>query len=74
MGFEPGPLFREIMHDLLMARLDQKIKSKEDELAFVRRRYAALSKGSTPYPRSAGVPSGHARRRVHPLKKEAVDG
>jgi tRNA nucleotidyltransferase (CCA-adding enzyme) len=37
MGFKPGPLFREIMHDLLMARLDQKIRSKEDEISFVRR-------------------------------------
>ncbi|NIO05830.1 MAG: CBS domain-containing protein [Proteobacteria bacterium] len=39
MGFEPGPLFREIMAELLKGRLDGKIKSKEEEIDFVTRTY-----------------------------------
>ncbi|MBI5787833.1 MAG: CBS domain-containing protein [Candidatus Schekmanbacteria bacterium] len=41
MGFPPGPIFSQIKEELLHARLDGKIKSKEDELNYVRERFKA---------------------------------
>ncbi|MCP4576357.1 MAG: CBS domain-containing protein [Deltaproteobacteria bacterium] len=35
MGFEPGPIFREIFDRVLEARLNNLIKTKEDEVSFV---------------------------------------
>jgi tRNA nucleotidyltransferase (CCA-adding enzyme) len=35
MGFQPGPIFREIFDRLLEARLNNLIKTKEDEVRFV---------------------------------------
>ena len=37
MEIEPGPVFREILQALLEAKLNGKLKTKSDELAFVRR-------------------------------------
>lgn len=74
MGFKPGPLFREIMNDLLMARLDQKIKSKEDETAFVRRSYGARLRSADASSRSVKAFNGRPHKRSRRLKKEAVDG
>jgi len=37
MGIEPGPVFREILQTVLEAKLNGKLKTKNDELAFVRR-------------------------------------
>ncbi len=34
-GLEPGPIYREIMRDVLDAKLDGLVKSREDELEFV---------------------------------------
>ncbi len=39
MGFEPGPLFREILGGLLEARLDNLVATREDEIALVMERY-----------------------------------
>jgi hypothetical protein len=39
MGFEPGPIYREIMTGLLEARLKNMVNSKKEELEFVRSRY-----------------------------------
>ena len=39
MGHKPGPLFKEILTALLEARLEGKIKSREEELQFVKARY-----------------------------------
>jgi tRNA nucleotidyltransferase (CCA-adding enzyme) len=36
MGFEPGPIYREIMGSLLDARLNGQIKTRQDEVEFVR--------------------------------------
>jgi tRNA nucleotidyltransferase (CCA-adding enzyme) len=36
MGYAPGPGFKKILTALLDARLDRKIKSREDEVAFVK--------------------------------------
>jgi tRNA nucleotidyltransferase (CCA-adding enzyme) len=35
MGFQPGPIFKEIFDRLLEARLNNLIKTKEDEIKFV---------------------------------------
>ncbi|RLJ00998.1 MAG: polya polymerase, partial [Candidatus Aenigmatarchaeota archaeon] len=37
LKIEPGPVFREILHAVLEAKLNGKLKTKSDELAFVRR-------------------------------------
>ncbi len=75
MGFKPGPLFREIMTDLLRARLDEKIKSKQDEVAFVRRRYGARLRISTTPSRSVEVVrSPLPKRGPRSLKREIGDG
>jgi tRNA nucleotidyltransferase (CCA-adding enzyme) len=39
MGFKPGPIFREIFEHLLEARLNNLVKTKEDELKFVRDKF-----------------------------------
>jgi len=37
MKIEPGPVFREILQTILEAKLNGKLKTKSDELAFVRK-------------------------------------
>ncbi|MBN1905841.1 MAG: CBS domain-containing protein [Deltaproteobacteria bacterium] len=39
MGFEPGPVYREIMTGLLEARLKNMVNSKKEEMEFIRARY-----------------------------------
>lgn len=39
MGYQPGPQFQKILNFLLMAKLDQEVKTKEDELAAVRKNF-----------------------------------
>ena len=36
MGLKPGPIFKEIFDHLLEARLNNLVKTKEDEIKFVR--------------------------------------
>jgi tRNA nucleotidyltransferase (CCA-adding enzyme) len=38
MGYKPGPLFRKIFTAILDARLERQVKSREDEIIFVRER------------------------------------
>jgi tRNA nucleotidyltransferase (CCA-adding enzyme) len=40
LGIRPGPIYREILNSLLYARLDGHVQSRDDELRFVRRRFA----------------------------------
>ncbi|MGB9711927.1 MAG: CBS domain-containing protein [Dissulfurimicrobium hydrothermale] len=40
MGLVPGPAFKEILNRLLMARLDGKVETKEDEMEFVAKEFA----------------------------------
>lgn len=40
MGFQPGPLYREIFNGLLEARLNNQLSTKEDEIRFVKERFA----------------------------------
>ncbi|PID43598.1 MAG: prohead protease [Proteobacteria bacterium] len=35
LGYQPGPLFKEILHALVLARIDHMITSREEEIAFV---------------------------------------
>ena len=39
MGFEPGPVYREILTGLLDARLNGEVKTRPDEIAFVRKNW-----------------------------------
>jgi tRNA nucleotidyltransferase (CCA-adding enzyme) len=39
MGLKPGPLFKEIFDRLLGARLNDIVKTKDDELAFVKKHF-----------------------------------
>jgi tRNA nucleotidyltransferase (CCA-adding enzyme) len=39
MGFEPGPIYREILDSLLDARLNGKLRTREDEVGFVNRQW-----------------------------------
>ena len=41
MGFEPGPVYREILDSLLDARLNGHIKTREDEVRFVHKHWKA---------------------------------
>jgi tRNA nucleotidyltransferase (CCA-adding enzyme) len=43
MGFKPGPLFKEILNELLVMRLDGKIRSREDEISYVNEKFAHRS-------------------------------
>ncbi len=39
MGYRPGPIFKSILHHLLLARLDGEVLSKEDEMNMVIRTF-----------------------------------
>ncbi len=41
LGIQPGPIYREILDSLLLARLEGKVKTKEDEIGYVRANYLA---------------------------------
>jgi tRNA nucleotidyltransferase (CCA-adding enzyme) len=40
LGVQPGPIYRDILNSLLYARLDGHVQNRDDELRFVRRRFA----------------------------------
>jgi tRNA nucleotidyltransferase (CCA-adding enzyme) len=40
LGIQPGPVYRDILNSLLYARLDGHVQSRDDELRFVRGRFA----------------------------------
>jgi tRNA nucleotidyltransferase (CCA-adding enzyme) len=39
MGYQPGPIFKDILHRLFLARLDGDVKTREDEIALVTRSF-----------------------------------
>jgi tRNA nucleotidyltransferase (CCA-adding enzyme) len=39
MGYAPGPLFKEILSALLEARLERRIKSREEEILFLKKKF-----------------------------------
>ncbi len=50
LGIRPGPVYRDILNSLLYARLDGHVQSRDDELRFVRRRFARVFSGGRPTP------------------------
>ena len=40
LGYRPGPLYKEILQSLLLARIDGTISTREDEIELVRQRYS----------------------------------
>ena len=42
MGFKPGPLFREILEEILAAKLQGEVLTREDEIKFVTRKFRSL--------------------------------
>lgn len=40
MGFPPGPIYRKILDSILDARLDGQIKTRQDELQFVQKKWS----------------------------------
>jgi len=39
MGYRPGPLFKKIFSSILDSRLDNKVKSREDEIKYVKEKF-----------------------------------
>ncbi|MEW6601725.1 MAG: CBS domain-containing protein, partial [Nitrospirota bacterium] len=39
MGYAPGPVFKKILNAILEERLERRIKSREEEVAFVKKRF-----------------------------------
>lgn len=48
MGIPPGPVYSAILDAVLDERLRGSLKTREDEIAFVKERYATLLKNQTP--------------------------
>lgn len=42
LGLEPGPRFKEILEEVRDLRIDGELKNKDEEMAFVRKKYASL--------------------------------
>jgi tRNA nucleotidyltransferase (CCA-adding enzyme) len=39
LGYRPGPIFKKIMKDLLEAKLDGEVKTRQDEVDYVKRKF-----------------------------------
>ncbi len=46
MGFPPGPLYSRILNELLDARLNGQVRSRAEELEFVKARWPVSEKAS----------------------------
>jgi tRNA nucleotidyltransferase (CCA-adding enzyme) len=46
MGIQPGPVYREILDQLLKARMNEVLHNEEDEIRFVKKRYPHLVRES----------------------------
>jgi tRNA nucleotidyltransferase (CCA-adding enzyme) len=46
MGFQPGPIFKEIFDRLLEARLNKVVKSKGEEVRFVKENFGSGHRGT----------------------------
>ncbi|NOZ69204.1 MAG: CBS domain-containing protein [Deferribacteres bacterium] len=44
MGYTPGPVFKEILTAILEARLERKIKTREEEVDFVRKHFPTVNR------------------------------
>lgn len=47
LGLAPGPLYKTILGDLLEARINGKVLTREDELAYVKKHFAAQEENQT---------------------------
>ena len=54
IGFEPGPIFKKIFHEVLQARLDGMVSNHKEEMQFVQQRFKPL--GSDPKGKRAQHP------------------
>ena len=41
LGYRPGPIFKTILETLLLARLDEKVSTRQEETELVNRQFAA---------------------------------
>jgi tRNA nucleotidyltransferase (CCA-adding enzyme) len=48
LGLVPGPLYKSILGDLLEARINGKVLTREDEIAYVKKNFAGQEKSQTP--------------------------
>ncbi|MFP4036559.1 MAG: CBS domain-containing protein [Desulfobacteraceae bacterium] len=46
MGIQPGPVYREILDQLLKARMNEVLRNEEDEIRFVKKHYPHLMRES----------------------------
>jgi tRNA nucleotidyltransferase (CCA-adding enzyme) len=60
LGIQPGPVYRDILNSLLYARLDGHVQSRDDELRFVRRRFARAFASPGADQKSAARPAAKA--------------
>ena len=42
LGYQPGPIFKTILETLLLARLDEQVHTRKEEIALVNRDFAAF--------------------------------
>jgi len=59
MGYKPGPRFKMILTDLLDARLDEKIKNRDDEIVFVKEKFGSTTGASVRHSNSSGRCQDH---------------
>ncbi|MBW1974974.1 MAG: CBS domain-containing protein [Deltaproteobacteria bacterium] len=57
-GVPPGPIYRKVLDELLHARLDGVVKTKQEEWNYLKRHYPELFKGSQNDTKSSQVDSG----------------
>ncbi|UCH82216.1 MAG: CBS domain-containing protein [Nitrospiraceae bacterium] len=43
MGYSPGPVFKEILTAVLEAKIDEKVKNRDDEIIFVKKNYPLIT-------------------------------
>jgi tRNA nucleotidyltransferase (CCA-adding enzyme) len=47
LGLVPGPIYKVILGDLLEARINGKVLTREDEIAYVKKHFVPLDKNQT---------------------------
>ena len=50
MGFQPGPIYKEILNNLLEARLNRTVSTREDEIHFVKDAFGSYLVEERPEP------------------------
>ena len=49
LGLVPGPLYKTILGELLEARINGKVLTREDEIAYVKKHFAVQGEDQIPY-------------------------